>query len=192
MYRADSRFAPSQWETSLQSNTVSHWLGANLESSLHVLYFTLAWSWWLSTFYLFIYSFIYLLFIYLFFVNNNKKTVLHPSLILMALYNLSINQKGLQHICSRPDTLAVLAWILQGESVPPCCRPHQPPARCQRTQDAMITSLLRQNDVATFWRDNDVIITSCARWDTSSWAMYNNNTLRPRQNGRHFSGFPEL
>ena len=29
-YRADSRFAPSQWETSLQSNTVSHWLGANL------------------------------------------------------------------------------------------------------------------------------------------------------------------
>ena len=33
--RADSRFAPSQWETSLQSNTVSHWLGANLESALY-------------------------------------------------------------------------------------------------------------------------------------------------------------
>ena len=32
--RADSRLAPSQWETSLQSNTVSHWLGANLESTL--------------------------------------------------------------------------------------------------------------------------------------------------------------
>ena len=32
-YRADSRFAPSQWETSLQSNAVSHWLGANLESA---------------------------------------------------------------------------------------------------------------------------------------------------------------
>ena len=31
--RADSRFAPSQWETSLQSNAVSHWLGANLESA---------------------------------------------------------------------------------------------------------------------------------------------------------------
>ena len=32
-YRSDdSRFAPSQWETSLQSNAVSHWLGANLES----------------------------------------------------------------------------------------------------------------------------------------------------------------
>ena len=32
--RADSRLAPSQWETSLQSKTVSHWLGANLESAL--------------------------------------------------------------------------------------------------------------------------------------------------------------
>ena len=32
-YRADSRFVPSQWETSLQSN-VSHWLVANLESAL--------------------------------------------------------------------------------------------------------------------------------------------------------------
>ena len=27
-------FAPSQWETSLQSNAVSHWLGANIESAL--------------------------------------------------------------------------------------------------------------------------------------------------------------
>ena len=34
--RADSRCAPSQWETSLQSNTVSHWLGVNLESALWV------------------------------------------------------------------------------------------------------------------------------------------------------------
>ena len=33
--RADSRLAPSQWETSLQSNEVSHWLGANLESALY-------------------------------------------------------------------------------------------------------------------------------------------------------------
>ena len=33
-YRADPRLAPSQWETSLQSNAVSHWLGANLESAL--------------------------------------------------------------------------------------------------------------------------------------------------------------
>ena len=29
--KADSRLASSQWETSLQSNAVSHWLGANLE-----------------------------------------------------------------------------------------------------------------------------------------------------------------
>ena len=32
--RADFRLAPSQWETLLQSNAVSHWLGANLESAL--------------------------------------------------------------------------------------------------------------------------------------------------------------
>ena len=32
--RADSKLAPSQWETSLQSNAVSHWLDANLESAL--------------------------------------------------------------------------------------------------------------------------------------------------------------
>ena len=32
--RADYRFAPSQWEMSLQSNAVCHWLGANLESAL--------------------------------------------------------------------------------------------------------------------------------------------------------------
>ena len=30
-----SRFAPSQWETSLQSKGVSHWLGRNLESALY-------------------------------------------------------------------------------------------------------------------------------------------------------------
>ena len=36
--RTDSRFAPSQWEMSLQSNAVSYWLGADLESaSLYVL-----------------------------------------------------------------------------------------------------------------------------------------------------------
>ena len=34
-YMADSRFAPSPWETSLQSNAVAHWLGANLESALY-------------------------------------------------------------------------------------------------------------------------------------------------------------
>ena len=31
---------PSQWETSLQSNSASHWLGANLESALVYLPYT--------------------------------------------------------------------------------------------------------------------------------------------------------
>ena len=39
--RADSRLAPSQWETSLQSNIISHWLGANLVSALVAV---LSWS----------------------------------------------------------------------------------------------------------------------------------------------------
>ena len=35
----------------------------------------------------------------------------------------------------------------------------------QRTNDVIITSLLSQNEVVTsFWRYNDVIITSCVRW----------------------------
>ena len=32
--RADSMFAPSQWETALLCNNVSHWLGTSLESAL--------------------------------------------------------------------------------------------------------------------------------------------------------------
>ena len=35
--RAHSRLVPSQWETLLQSNAVSHWLGANRESALWTL-----------------------------------------------------------------------------------------------------------------------------------------------------------
>ena len=36
--RADCRFVRSQWETSLQSNAVSHWLCTNLQSALiHIL-----------------------------------------------------------------------------------------------------------------------------------------------------------
>ena len=34
--RVDSMFAPSQWETSLQSNAVSHCMGANLESARNI------------------------------------------------------------------------------------------------------------------------------------------------------------
>ena len=33
-FRADSRFAPSQWETTLLCNNVSHWLGLSLDSAL--------------------------------------------------------------------------------------------------------------------------------------------------------------
>ena len=35
--RAGCRFAPSQWETALLCNDVSHWLGASLGSALMVL-----------------------------------------------------------------------------------------------------------------------------------------------------------
>ena len=35
--RADSRFVPIQWETSLRSNAISHWLGTNLESALNIV-----------------------------------------------------------------------------------------------------------------------------------------------------------
>ena len=35
IHSVDSRLLPSQWEMSLQSDPVSHWLGTNLESALH-------------------------------------------------------------------------------------------------------------------------------------------------------------
>ena len=37
-HRADSRFVPSQWETALLCNDVSHWLGTILESALGPCY----------------------------------------------------------------------------------------------------------------------------------------------------------
>ena len=38
VHRADSRLALSQWETLLQSNAVSHWLGTKLEAALaHIM-----------------------------------------------------------------------------------------------------------------------------------------------------------
>ena len=46
VFRAESRLAPSQWETSLQSNGVSHWLDANPESVL-VLHVTTCPQWFL-------------------------------------------------------------------------------------------------------------------------------------------------
>ena len=42
-FRADSRLAPSQWETALQSNAVSHWRGGNLASALMLLTSFLHW-----------------------------------------------------------------------------------------------------------------------------------------------------
>ena len=36
-FSVDSRYVHSQWETLLQSSTVSHWLGANLKSALYGL-----------------------------------------------------------------------------------------------------------------------------------------------------------
>jgi len=36
------------------------------------------------------------------------------SLLLMSLYNISINQKGLKFLTSRPDLMRVLVWLLQG------------------------------------------------------------------------------
>ena len=44
--RAAYRFAPSQWETSLQSNAVSHWLGVNLESALSIPEHTFSYHIW--------------------------------------------------------------------------------------------------------------------------------------------------
>ena len=38
MFRADASFVPSQWETVLLCNDVSHWLGANLESILYAMH----------------------------------------------------------------------------------------------------------------------------------------------------------
>ena len=37
LHRADTRFAPNQWETALLCNDVSHWLGAYLEWALLAL-----------------------------------------------------------------------------------------------------------------------------------------------------------
>ena len=38
--RADSKLAPSWWETSLLCNDVSHWLGASLDSALFIVVIT--------------------------------------------------------------------------------------------------------------------------------------------------------
>ena len=62
----------------------------------------------------------------------------------------------------------------------------------QRAHDTMITSLLRQNDVATsIWRNNDVIIVSCVRWEVLWYLLLQSImsilpisfTVKPKPNG---------
>ena len=44
----------------------------------------------------------------------------------------------------------------------------------QQAHDAITTSFLHQNDVATsFWRNNDVLIVSCACWEQAGWWLKN-------------------
>ena len=47
--RADSRFAPSHWETALLCNTASHWLGANLESAQSMEKYGVFWGVFMSS-----------------------------------------------------------------------------------------------------------------------------------------------
>ena len=48
-FGTDSSDASSQWETSLQSNDVSHWLGANLESAVRLVsWIDLSIEWYLE------------------------------------------------------------------------------------------------------------------------------------------------
>ena len=57
--------------------------------------------------------------------------------------------------------------------------------KTQWTHDAMITTLLRQNDVATsFWRNNDVIIASHVRWGAMAviWKKNTAGVLLERAN----------
>ena len=56
MFRTYSRLVPSQWEMSLQSNAVSYWLGANLESALHVHMFLL---WFVFVYITILYGFLW-------------------------------------------------------------------------------------------------------------------------------------
>ena len=49
IHRADARLAPSQWETLLQSHTISHWLGTHLESVLIHIKSCVPCSSWISS-----------------------------------------------------------------------------------------------------------------------------------------------
>ena len=43
-FSTDSRVVPGQWEMAFLCNNASHWLGANLESSLYLYYYHLHWN----------------------------------------------------------------------------------------------------------------------------------------------------
>ena len=60
---------------------------------------------------------------------------------------------------------SIFYWFLRK------CKRDVTPLLSQRIHDAMITLLLRQDDVASsFWRNDDVIIMACAHWDDSHGA----------------------
>ena len=67
------------------------------------------------------------------------------------------------HMTSFKTAILLLLSVRHGNIHPPSW------TASQRTHDAITSSLLRQNDVATsFWRNNDVIITSRVPWDERS------------------------
>ncbi|XP_071166501.1 heat shock factor 2-binding protein-like isoform X3 [Mytilus edulis] len=47
----------------------------------------------------------------------NGKAAKLKNLILMSLYNISINQKGIKYICTKKGLLSLLSWILQDEKI---------------------------------------------------------------------------
>ncbi|XP_036359060.1 heat shock factor 2-binding protein-like [Octopus sinensis] len=51
----------------------------------------------------------------------NKKSTKLKNLILMSLYNISINQKGLKYICNKTTLFQLLVWLLTEEQSTECC-----------------------------------------------------------------------
>ena len=47
----------------------------------------------------------------------NGKAAKLKNLVLMSLYNISINQKGIKYICTKKGLLSLLSWILQDEKI---------------------------------------------------------------------------
>lgn len=51
----------------------------------------------------------------------SKKSTKLKNLILMSLYNLSINQKGMKYISNKPNFFQLLVWLLKEEPSNECC-----------------------------------------------------------------------